>query len=409
MHKHYLILTLFILCLGCKAQPRQQDEVGVPDVAVETDQAIVTGDARTALYYPQLTGKRVALFGNHTALLPDGEHLLDRLISDSIRVTALFSPEHGFRGTADAGEHVSSNVDSKTGIPILSLYDGKTTRPSSASMRQFDVLLVDIQDVGLRYYTYYITMCRLLQACADEQKPVIILDRPNPNGHLVDGPILDLRYKSGVGLLPIPILHGMTLGELAKMAIGEGWLSMRHPLQLTVIPCAGYTHHTPYVLQVPPSPNLPNMRAVYLYPSLCYFEATPVSVGRGTDHPFQLYGHPQMKGRAFTFTPESRPGAKTPPLLGKQCQGVDLTGLSESELYSKGIDLSYLIDAYRDLGMGDKFFTDFFEKLVGVSWVRQMIQQGSSADDIRARWQGDVQRFKEQRKPYLMYEEGGGS
>jgi uncharacterized protein YbbC (DUF1343 family) len=197
----------------------------------------------------------------------------------------------------------------------------------------------------------------------------------------------------------------MTLGELAKMAIGEGWLSLRHPLQLTVIPCLGYTHHTPYVLQVPPSPNLPNMRAVYLYPSLCYFEATPVSVGRGTAHPFQLYGHPQMKGRTFTFTPQSMPGAKTPPLLGKQCQGVDLTGLSESELYSKGIDLSYLIDAYRDLGMGDKFFTDFFEKLVGVSWVRQMIEQGSSADDIRTRWQGDVQRFKEQRKPYLLYEE----
>ena len=405
MHKHYLILTLLILCIGCKAQPRQQDVAEAPAEAIVPDQPIVTGDARTTLYYPLLSGKRVALFGNHTALLPDGEHLLDRLIRDSIRVTALFSPEHGFRGTADAGEHVSSQVDSKTGIPILSLYDGKTTRPSVASMRQFDILLVDIQDVGLRYYTYYITMCRLLQACADEQKPVIILDRPNPNGHLVDGPILDMKYKSGVGLLPIPILHGMTLGELAKMAIGEGWLSLRHPLQLTVIPCLGYTHHTPYVLQVPPSPNLPNMRAVYLYPSLCYFEATPVSVGRGTAHPFQLYGHPQMKGRTFTFTPQSKPGAKTPPLLGKQCQGVDLTGLSESELYSKGIDLSYLIDAYRDLGMGDKFFTDFFEKLVGVSWVRQMIEQGSSADDIRARWQGDVQRFKEQRKPYLLYEE----
>ena len=244
-----------------------------------------------------------------------------------------------------------------------------------------------------------------MTACADAGKLVIILDRPNPNGHLVDGPFLDMKYKSGVGWLPIPVLHGMTLGELAQMAVVKGWLGTKATCQLQVIPCQNYTHHTLCDIQVPPSPNLPNLRAIYLYPSLCYFEATPVSVGRGTDHPFQIYGHPGFKNRTFTFTPESRMGAKNPPLKGKLCQGVDLSNLSTDEIVNKGIDLSYLIDAYRDLSMGDKFFTDFFEKLIGVSWVRTMIEQGSSAEEIRARWQPDVQQFKEERKPFLLYEE----
>ena len=405
--KILLALTL-LFCLGCKAQLRVEAqptvEASQSDEAFTAKKEVITADARTDLYYPLLSGKRVALFGNHTALLPNGEHLLDKLLADSIQITAAFSPEHGFRGTADAGEHVKNDVDAKTGIPILSLYDGGNNRPSAASMAKFDVLLVDIQDVGLRFYTYYITMCRLIQACAEHQKAIIILDRPNPNGHLVDGPILDMKYKSGVGLLPIPVLHGMTLGELAQMALEKGWLG-KLQCNLCVIPCQNYTHHTEWNIQVPPSPNLPNMTAVYLYPSLCYFEATPVSVGRGTDLPFQIYGHPSMKNRTFSFTPEPRTGAKTPPLQGKLCQGVNLSGLDHDTLRTKGIDLTYLIDAYNDLGQGDKFFTSFFEKLIGVDWVRTMIEQGKTAIEIQARWQDDVNKFKQERKPYLLYEE----
>lgn len=394
-----------LICTSCQARTQRHDSAPQEAASLATASPVITGDARTELYYPLIAGQRVALFGNHTALLPDGEHLVDKLLRDGQKVTAVFSPEHGFRGTADAGEHVSSSVDAQTGIPILSLYDGGNNRPSAASMSKFDVLLVDIQDVGLRFYTYYITMCRLMTACADAGKPVIILDRPNPNGHLVDGPLLDMKYKSGVGWLPIPVLHGMTLGELAQMAVGKDWLGTKTKCQLHVIPCEHYTHHTLTNIQVPPSPNLPNLRAIYLYPSLCYFEATPVSVGRGTDHPFQIYGHPAMKGRTYSFTPESRVGAKSPPQLGKRCQGVDLTTLNLDSLSTKGIDLSYLIDAYKDLGMGSKFFTDFFEKLIGVSWVRTMILQGATAADIKARWQPDVEQFKKDRREYLIYEE----
>ena len=407
MKTTYILLMVGLLgCVSCKARNPQIEFASVKLSVVEkSDSAVITGDARTELYYPLLQGKRVAVFGNHTALLPSGEHLVDKLLRDGHSVSAVFSPEHGFRGTADAGEHVSSSVDAQTGIPILSLYDGGNNRPSAASMSKFDVLLVDIQDVGLRFYTYYITMCRLMTACAESGKQVVILDRPNPNGHLVDGPILDMKYKSGVGWLPIPVLHGLTLGELAQMVVGKGWLGTKAACKLQVVPCLYYTHHTLTDIQVPPSPNLPNLRSIYLYPSLCFFEATPVSVGRGTDYPFQVYGHPGMKHRSFTFTPESRSGAKNPPLKGKLCQGVDLSNLSTDEIVNKGIDLSYVIDAYKDLSIGDKFFTDFFEKLIGVSWVRTMIEQGSSAEEIRARWQSDVQRFKEERKPFLLYEE----
>ncbi|MCR4765751.1 MAG: DUF1343 domain-containing protein [Bacteroidaceae bacterium] len=400
----YIALNL-VFCMSCKARSTSDSIAASDVVAAPISNPVVTGDARTDIYYPMIAGKRIAIFGNHTALLPTGEHLVDHLLHDGHRVTAVFSPEHGFRGTADAGEHVSSSVDIQTGIPILSLYDGGNNRPSSTSMSKFDVLLVDIQDVGLRFYTYYITMCRLIQACADYGKQVIILDRPNPNGHIVDGPLLDMKYKSGVGWLPIPVLHGMTLGELAQMAVGEHWIGGKSQCQLQVVTCQYYTHSTLCDIQLPPSPNLPNLHAIYLYPSLCYFEATPVSVGRGTDYPFQVYGHPNMKGRTFSFVPESRSGAKTPPLQNKVCQGVDLRDLPDSVLVNKGIDLTYLIDAYQDLGMGDKFFTNFFEKLIGVSWVRQMIEQGATAEDIRARWQPDVEKFKEQRKKYLLYEE----
>ena len=374
---------------------------------------VILGAERTDVYFPLIQGKNVALLSNHTGVA-GGIHTLDRLIEAGMHVTAIFSPEHGFRGSAGAGDKVGDSVDEKTGVPILSLYDGKRMRPSDEAMRQFDVLIVDIQDVGLRFYTYYITMCRMMQACAEYNKLMIILDRPNPNGFYVDGPILDMKYKSGVGWLPIPVVHGMTLGELALMVNGEHWLDNNAFCPLTVVPCANYTHQTRYRLPIAPSPNLQNMLAIYLYPSTCYFEATPVSLGRGTDKPFLQYGHPHMrKGKAFrerntqpaTFTPKSCPAALTPPQQDRKCFGTDLSNLTEEQTMQKGIDLSYLIDAYQQMALDNWFFSAFFEKLIGVSYVRKMIIQGKSAEEIRATWAEDVAAFRLQRKPYLLYEE----
>ncbi len=365
---------------------------------------IAVGAEQTSEYFPILKNKKIAVFSNHTGMIGN-KHTVDVLIENKLNVVAIFFPEHGFRGDADAGEHVSSSVDSKTGVPILSLYDGKAGRPSEESMRKFDVLLVDIQDVGLRFYTYYISMVKLMDACAEYNRKMIILDRPNPNGHYVDGPILDMKYKSGVGWLPIPVVHGMTLGELALMVNGEKWLPASKECDVTVIKCKNYTHHSLYQLPVAPSPNLPNMKAIYLYPSTCYFEATPVSLGRGTSLPFQIYGHPNMRGYDYAFTPKSVPGAKNPPQLDKLCYGKDLSGLSDKEIWEKGVDLSYVIDAYTNLNMGEHFFRPFFELLIGTDYVRKMIIQGKSADEIKAMWKDDVEKFKVQRKPYLLYAE----
>lgn len=372
---------------------------------VWVNDSLLLGDDKTESYLPLLKGKRVAVFSNQTGCLSDGTHILDVLVKEKVEVTTLFSPEHGFRGNADAGERVASSVDPDTGIPILSLYDGKRPGPSDEAMRRFDVLVVDIQDVGLRYYTYYVTMLRLMQRCSDFDLQVVILDRPNPNGHFVDGPILDMSLKSGVGALPIPIVHGMTLGELAFMATGEGWVP---PCGLTVIPCSGYSHQSFYKLPVAPSPNLPNMASIYLYPSTCYFEGTSVSLGRGTDHPFQIYGHPDMEDCSFSFTPESRPGAKNPPLLGKLCHGVDLTGVSVADLQRKArIDLSYVVDAFRRMKDKEQFFlkNKFFDLLTGQRHIRQMILDGYSAQEIEATWKEDAARFREQRRKYLIYSE----
>lgn len=365
---------------------------------------IAVGAEQTSEYFPILKNKKIAVFSNHTGMIGN-KHTVDVLLENKLNVVAIFSPEHGFRGNADAGEHVSSSVDSKTGVPILSLYDGKAGKPSEESMRKFDVLLVDIQDVGLRFYTYYISMVKLMDACAEYNRKMIILDRPNPNGHYVDGPILDMKYKSGVGWLPIPVVHGMTLGELALMVNGEKWLPASKECDVTVIKCKNYTHHSLYQLPVAPSPNLPNMKAIYLYPSTCYFEATPVSLGRGTSLPFQIYGHPNMRGYDYAFTPKSVPGAKNPPQLDKLCYGKDLSGLSDKEIWEKGVDLSYVIDAYTNLNMGEHFFRPFFELLIGTDYVRKMIIQGKSADEIKAMWKDDVEKFKVQRKPYLLYAE----
>ena len=358
------------------------------------------GAERTEQYLPMLAGKRVALLANHTSMVGE-EHLVDLLCREGVNVTAIFSPEHGFRGTADAGERVASAVDEKTGIPIRSLYDGSKRRPSDEVMRSFDLLMIDMQDVGLRFYTYYITMLRMMEACSEFGLPVIVLDRPNPNGMYVDGPILDMRYKSGVGALPIPVVHGLTMGEIARMAIGEGWASK---VELTVVPVEGYRRDMRYVLPVAPSPNLRTQRAIYLYPAVCLFEGTIVSLGRGTDAPFEVYGHPAMNGCSYSFTPRSTAGAKNPPLLDQECQGVDLRKIDCETITSEGFTLKYLIDAYRRTGSrGDEFFSAFFEKLVGVDYVRKMVIEGRTDDEIRACWADDVARFCEQRQPYLLY------
>ena len=348
------------------------------------------GMTDTASYYPLLRGRRVAVLANQTSVaeLPGAPgadasgrvHLVDLLHGEGFAVAAIFSPEHGFRGTADAGEQVASSVE---------------------AMRSFDVLVVDMQDVGLRFYTYYISMLRMMDACADFGRRVVVLDRPNPNGHLVDGPVLDMKYKSGVGAIPVPVLHGLTMGEIARMAVGEGWAK---PCDLTVVKCRNYTHATEYLLPVAPSPNLPTARAVYLYAALCPFEGTVVSLGRGTDCPFEIYGHPDMTGRAFSFTPRPTAGAKHPPLEGRLCHGVDLRGMPLSEAREVGFSLRYVIDAYRDLGLGDRFFTPMFEKLVGAGWVREMILAGAPEEEIRARWADDVERYREKRVQYLLYE-----
>ena len=331
-----------------------------------------------------------------------GEHLLDVMLAKGINVVSVVAPEHGFRGTADAGEKVDSSVDSKTGLPIWSLYSSKSRKLTPEQVAQFDAIVVDIQDVGLRFYTYYITMLSVMNSAAEGGKEVVVFDRPNPNGMYVDGPILDMKYKSGVGALPIPVVHGLTMGEIAKMAIGEGWCKA---CKLKVVRCKNYTHQTRYALPIAPSPNLRSMQAIYLYPSTCLFEGTICSLGRGTEFPFEVYGHPDIKGANFSFTPRSIAGAKYPPLLDKECHGVDLRQMPHEEIISKGFNLDYVIDAYNRLGVGESFFKGFFEKLVGVDYIRKMIVEGCSDAEIRVKWQGDVEQFKSLRQKYLLYKE----
>lgn len=382
-------------------------------------EAIVLGDERTDEYMPLLDGKRIALFANHSAMVK-GEHLLELLLRHGEHVTVLYTPEHGIRGDRAAGETIEDGTDPVTGIPIVSLFSGVSgsAKPSSETMSKFDTLVIDIQDVGLRYYTYYIAVCDLLEECSVHGKKVILLDRPNPNGHYVDGPILDMKLRCHIGRLPIPVVHGLTLGELMNMAIGEGWLNLPQGLDFTVIPCRNYTHQTPYTLPVPPSPNLPNMKAVYLYPSLCPFEGTVVSVGRGTDIPFQCFGHPALKKKYhYSFCPQSVKAAPNPPLLGQVCYGVDLSRKKESDLRKKHMDLSYIVEAYKVFqrqGLGDSFFVkghvsnlgevEYFDLFMGQSYVREAIRAGKSAREIRSMWRRDVESFIEKSKPYLLYE-----
>ena len=373
---------------------------------------ILTGAQQLEEYLPLVEGKRVCILSNQSGMASATAHVLDTLLAHNVKVTCIMSPEHGFRGDADAGEHVSSSTDPKTGIPIRSLYEGKSGKPAKEVMDEFDVLVFDLQDVGVRFYTYYVTMVKMMAACAMEGKEFIVLDRPNPIGFYVDGPILDMKYKSGVGSLPIPVVHGMTLGEIAYMANEKDWLQHGHKdavgkkVDLKVVKCKNYTHAKLYRLPIKPSPNLGDMRAIYLYPSTCYFEGTPVSLGRGTSKAFQMYGHPNMLGYKYSFTPKSIPGAKNPPLLDKECWGVDLTvNPSIEQINQDGINLEYVVDAYTNLNLGDHFFRNMFELEIGQAYVRKMIKEGKSAKEIEAMWTEDVEKFKEERKPFLLYPE----
>jgi len=391
---YFGIAVLTVICVSCGN--------------TQETASLRTGAENTGAYLSLIQGKRVGLLTNHTALI-DSTHLVDSLTNLGVDLKMIFAPEHGFRGNEDAGSHIAHQTDPKTGIPIISVY-GAGFIPADSLMQQLDVAIFDIQDVGLRFYTYLSSMYYFMEACARNNVPLIVLDRPNPNGHIVSGPVLDMKYRSFVGMIPIPVVHGMTLGELAGMINGEFWLKDSLQTQLTVIPCLNYTHQTIYELPVKPSPNLPNNRSVYLYPSICPFEGTRVSLGRGTEFPFQVYGHPQMTGYDFSFTPQPVAGAMNPPQKGNLCYGVDLrVSPSDEIIRANGFNLEYVIDAYRNLnentGIGDAFFTNYFDTLVGVDYVREMILRGKDAAFIAEYWQEDLEAFKTKRKNYLIYPE----
>jgi uncharacterized protein YbbC (DUF1343 family) len=355
------------------------------------------GASQTTQYIPFLKGKRVGLLVNHTSLVGN-MHLVDLLMREKINVTTIFTPEHGFRGTADAGEAVKSGVDPASNIPLVSLY-GSNKAPSKEQMQNLDVVVFDIQDVGARFYTYISSMHYMMQACADKGIPLVILDRPNPNGFYVDGPVLDMQQSSFVGMHPIPVVHGLTVAELAQMINGEGWLKEGKKCELKIVKANNYTHRTGYSLPVKPSPNLPNDTAIHLYPSLCLFEGTGISVGRGTPFPFQVAGAPNKAYGNFEFKPVSMPGsAKNPMYENQLCYGLDLRSVD-----SAGFTISYLIDFYRKSPEKDKFFNNFFNKLAGNTTLQAQIKQGLSEDEIRKSWEPELSSYKEMRKKYLLY------
>lgn len=379
---------------------RQVDESHIKAIS----EPVIVGAARMEAYLPLLHGKRVAVAGNHTSMVA-GVHLVDTLLKRDVDVVKVFSPEHGFRGTAAAGEWVEGGIDPETGLPVVSLY-GSNRRPTPGQLQDVDIILFDIQDVGLRYYTYISTMTYLMEEAARHLIHVIVLDRPNPLGHLIDGPLLDPKHASFVGLHAVPIAHGMTVGEYALMVNGELWLSGGITCRLTVVEMENYWKSRPYPLPLPPSPNLPNMYAVYLYPDLCFFEGTVISVGRGTSKPFQVFGHPALNPKDYTysFVPASVTAAPNPPHLGKLCHGKDLTVLSLDSLSKQDrINLEYLLQAYRDYDNKTAFFNAFFEKLSGTDALRDQIIAGLSEEQIRATWQTGLSQFRETRKKYLLY------
>lgn len=348
-------------------------------------------------------GKRVAVYVNHTAVLgskTNGVHLVDTLKRSGVQLVRIFSPEHGFRGDADAGEDVGNSIDPRSGVPIVSLY-GPNKKPKPEHLQDVDIVLFDLQDVGVRFFTYISSLHYLMEACAESGKKVLILDRPNPNSEMVDGPILQRDFKSFVGMHPIPVAHGMTIGEYAQMVNGEGWLQGEKKCELEVIAMKNWKHGDVYSVPNKPSPNLPNDHAIKLYPSTCFFEGTVLSIGRGTYHPFELAGHPDLKGQySFSFKPVSIKGmSKTPPLENQECYGLDLRNVPTPHR----LELGYLIEAYQKFPNKEKFFISYFDKLAGSSQLREQIIAGMSESQIRETWKEDLRRFKEIREKYLLY------
>jgi uncharacterized protein YbbC (DUF1343 family) len=394
---------VFIWCLGIGINVKAQDNKK-PDPMWND---VETGAQQTGQYIPMLEGKNVGLLINQTSVI-NGVLLADTLLSRNVKVKKIFAPEHGFRGYAQAGEEVGNEKDKKTGLPVISLY-GKSKKPSKQDLKNIDVLIYDIQDVGARFYTYISTLQYAMEACAEYGVELLILDRPNPNGHYVDGPVLDTAFRSFVGMQPIPVVYGMTPGEYAKMLVGEGWFRGAKELKMQVIPCKYYDHHSLYRLPVAPSPNLPSMTAIYSYPTVCLFEGTVVSVGRGTDKPFQQWGHPAFSAKSgFSFKPVPVWGSKIdPPFAFQTCHG-QLVAINESEaltLMDRQIRLFWLIRAYSWFPDKDKFFVPFFEKLAGTDKLRQQIISGMDEAAIKATWQEDLKAFKKIRKKYLLYKD----
>ncbi len=402
---------------------------GQPAAPVNTNGIkIVPGAERLSTYLPLLKGKRVGIFANQTSVVGKS-HLVDTLMKSGIDIKVIFGPEHGFRGTADAGEKVGNYTDQRTGIPVISLYGAKR-RPQAEDVKEVDILLFDIQDVGVRFYTFISSLEEFMEAAFELHKPLLVLDRPNPNGFYVDGPVLELPYRSFVGRQQVPIVYGMTIGEYAMMLTGEKWLSAKAnqymeyakttqpttdtPFHFLVIKCAGYTHASKYELPVRPSPNLPNMQSIYLYPSTCFFEGTVLSEGRGTNKPFQVFGHPSLPNNLFAFTPNPNEGAKSSKLYGQLCYGWDLSGTTESVLkqVNGAIQLKWLMEAYRLFPKKDSFFIlpksgkmeeSFFNKLAGNNTLWQQLKENKTETAIRKSWEPGLKQFKAIRKKYLLY------
>jgi len=390
----------------------------------DATQPITPGAYRTNVYVPLLKGKRIGVFANQTSVIGNA-NLIDTLLKQGVNITKIFSPEHGFRGNADAGASTTNSIDSATHIPIISLY-GKKNKPTPDDLHDVDVLLFDIQDVGVRFYTYISSLQYFMEGAAENSKPLMILDRPNPNGFYVDGPVLDTNYKSFIGMQAVPVVYGMTIGEYAMMISGEGWLSTEAankkfawyknfaqnsvdtPFHFLVIKCANYDHKSKYQLPVKPSPNLPDMGSVYWYPSTCFFEGTNISEGRGTNEPFQIFGAPSLPRNMYAFTPVSKPGATSPKFLNQTCYGWNVT---DKKIDGTKLNLQYLIDAYKLYPDKENFFIKpttgdyFFNKLAGNAVLMQQIKSGKTAYEIRASWQPALDKFKQIRKRYLLYDD----
>lgn len=403
------IIPLFILSfylLGCQSDIRQNAPSATPEsVGVNlTTQKILVGAERSDIYLPLLSGQSIAVVANATSVAGD-QHLVDALLEDDVVIRKIFVPEHGFRGLKDAGETINNEIDAKTGLQIISLY-GTNKKPTPELLSDVDVMVFDLQDVGVRFYTYLSTLHYVMESCAETDTPLIVFDRPNPNAHYVDGPVLKPEYSSFIGLHPVPLVYGMTIGEYAQMINGEGWLDKGVQCDLTIIELENYSHDTPYSLPIKPSPNLPNMEAVYLYPSLALFEGTTVSIGRGTDVPFQIVGHPDYPNAEFSFTPRPVPGAMSPKLDGQLCYGLDLRKHdSSSAPLDAQLSLDWIIDFYAQLPDKETFFlaNNFFHKLAGNDVLMTQIKVGLSADDIKLSWQADLTQFQTVREKYLIY------